>query len=245
MSNLLLHVDAGRVTRRDLENVELPEPTPTWHPVAHTRVLDTVTDRLADMNIPVRREQLGLTHDGARFFGTLDLDLDVYGGDVSLSVGIRNSIDKSISAGLAVGERVFVCDNLCFSGEIVAMRKHTRHILRDLDGKVTEALVQLDKFRELAGQRIERLHNLTLTDSQAHDLMVRAADRGCIAWSGIGRVLAEYREPQHDVFLPRNAWSLMNAFTEVAKVGFQKNPVRASVQTIQLTSLFTSACERN
>lgn len=241
---LLLHCGAARCSRADLEAVEVPPPTQTWHPVAHTTVLDTVLSKLDQLGLEPCRQELAMTHEGARFFATLDLEMAVANG-VNLSIGIRNSIDRSISAGLAVGERVFVCDNLCFSAEIVVMRKHTRFILRDLDAKVSEGLSQLSAYQEVAAARIEGLRQYRLNEPAVHDLVVRAADERCISWSGIGNVLQQWREPQHDQFLPRNAWSLMNAFTEVLKARFERNPVEASGRTIRLTSLFTAACQSN
>jgi hypothetical protein len=52
-------------------------------------------------------------------------------------VGIRNSHDKAFAAGIIAGAQVLVCDNLCFSGEILLARKHTGHIHYDLPVMVT------------------------------------------------------------------------------------------------------------
>jgi len=52
--------------------------------------------------------------------------------DYAWIVGLRNSHDKTYPAGLVAGSKVFVCDNLCFSGEVRLSRKHTRHAVRDL-----------------------------------------------------------------------------------------------------------------
>jgi hypothetical protein len=53
-------------------------------------------------------------------------------------------------------------------------------------------------------------------------------------------VLDEWREPSHEAFLPRTAWSLHNAFTEVAKPRFVSNPTAAAGGTIRLNRLFAS-----
>ena len=46
---------------------------------------------------------------------------------MQLAVGVRSSLDKSISLQWACGSRVFVCDNLAFRSERVIARKHTTH----------------------------------------------------------------------------------------------------------------------
>ena len=45
----------------------------------------------------------------SQFFGTIDLESPIVEG-VSLAVGVRNSIDKSLPIAFAAGERIFICD---------------------------------------------------------------------------------------------------------------------------------------
>ena len=56
--------------------------------------------------------------------------------------------------------------------------------------------------------------NLAL-DVHADSIVVRAADCRAITASQIPDVLKEWRQPEHESFRPRNAWSLFNAFTGV------------------------------
>ena len=56
-----------------------------------------------------------------------------------------------------------------------------------------------------------------MTDTRAHDLVVRALDCGVITSTQVPDVLMEWREPSHEEFTPRTAWSLFNAITEVHK----------------------------
>lgn len=51
-------------------------------------------------------------------------------------VGLRNSNQMRFSAGFLLGEAPFICDNLAFCGEAVAMRKHTKNIRKDLKGQI-------------------------------------------------------------------------------------------------------------
>ena len=104
-------------------------------------------------------------------------------------IGVRNSHDKTRAAGLIAGVRVIVCSNGMFTGDEVCLsRKHTA------------------SYREKE-----------LSDPDAHDLVVRSMDADAVAPSALPRVLKEYREPWHEEFMPRTAWSLYNSFTEVMK----------------------------
>jgi hypothetical protein len=112
-SNLCLHRGARIVTREELDSVEAPPHTETWFPLKHSHVLDSVLGTLEATDFQVQRLQISLSQGNARFFGTLDLCSPVAEG-VSLSVGVRNSIDKTFPLGFCAGSRVFVCDNLAF-----------------------------------------------------------------------------------------------------------------------------------
>ncbi len=83
-------------------------------------------EAMTSFGFTVQREQLTVTKEGKRFFGTLDLVSTLADG-VTLSVGIRNSVDKSFPIGFCAGSRVLVCDNLAFHGELLVTRKHTKH----------------------------------------------------------------------------------------------------------------------
>ena len=56
-----------------------------------------------------------------------------------------------------------------------------------------------------------------ITSRVAHDIIVRALDEGAIVSRRIPHVLEEWRNPRHNEFKKRNAWSLFNAFTESMK----------------------------
>src|SRR5262245_27347393 len=116
-STLVTHCGARMVTREQLAVVPTPAPTRTWFPVGHLKVLTTVEETLRAGGFMPRRESLALSRHGARFFATIDLESELANG-VSLAVGIRNSLDKSLPIGFCAGSRVFICDNLAFRAEV-------------------------------------------------------------------------------------------------------------------------------
>ena len=45
------------------------------------------------------------------------------------AIGIRTANDKSLALQLAIGYRVFICDNMAFHGDLIALkRKHTANL---------------------------------------------------------------------------------------------------------------------
>ena len=145
MSNLCLHRGANVIEMEQLRGVALPDATETWTPVAHDVLVDSVKGALVASGAEIVREEHALYQNGDRYFGLLHLGENNDGGNTV--VGIRNSHDKTFPAGLSLGNHVFVCDNLSFSGDVVVARKHTRFISRDLDRLIYAAVGKLADLR--------------------------------------------------------------------------------------------------
>ncbi len=236
--DLILHCGGKVVEREELNEIVLPDATRTWCPIAHHDLLDQVTDTMQRSGLQIVQQVHGISRDGDRYFGMLQVTNGQNPEDYSMIVGVRNSHDQSFPAALALGACVFVCDNLSFSGEVKLARKHTRHIMRDLPGLVERGIGQLGEHRLKQDERIVAYKDHELTDTQAHDVLINALDCRVITPRAIPNVLCEWRHPKHDEFKPRTAWSLFNAFTE----NFKGNATRSLPQTQKLHGLMDSTC---
>ena len=67
--------------------------------------------------------------------------------------------------------------------------------------------------------RFDAYKEKRITNTTAHDLIIRATDVGVCSNRLIPAVLKQWREPKHDAFQERNVWSLFNSFTEALKEG--------------------------
>src|SRR5205823_1257175 len=85
--------------REQLELVPCPPAEGRWRPVAHATVLTYATQALTDAGYEIEKLQLGLSRCDSRFFGTLTLRSPLASG-ISLAVGLRSSLDKSLSLAL-------------------------------------------------------------------------------------------------------------------------------------------------
>jgi hypothetical protein len=235
---LCLHAGARIVDPEVLREVHTPEPTASWTPVPHCTLVKSVRGALTDSGAEIVKEEHALYRDGARYFGLLHLGENNDGGNTV--VGIRNSHDKTFPAGLSLGNRVFVCDNLSFSGDVTVARKHTRFIGRDLDRLIYAAVGKLADLKVKQAARFTAYRNFGLTNPEAHDLIIRALLARVISGEGIAKVVAGWREPEHEEFRVRNVWSLFNSFTEVLK-GI--NPTAALKRTMTLHGLLDAHCE--
>jgi hypothetical protein len=205
-------VDRGRLCQ-----VTTPKPTLTWTPLPHSRLMDSVEGQLEKRGYRVHNSTCLLSHGGDRFFGTVSISNRENLGYRRM-IGARNSHDKSLAAGLIAGAKVTVCSNGWFFGDEIALsRKHTSRLFEDLDERIEAGFSRIFEAWEQNDLRIVNYREKELSDGDAHDLVVRSMDADAVAPSALPRVLKEYREPWHEEFMPRTAWSLYNAFTEVMK----------------------------
>ena len=238
MSSLCLHTGAKIIEMEQLRDVATPEATPTWTPVAHDALVDSVKGALVSSGASIVKEEHALYRDGARYFGLLHLSENNDGGNTV--IGIRNSHDNTFPAGVSLGNHVFVCDNLSFSGDVTVARKHTRFIGRDLDRLIYFAVGKLADLRQKQLVRFAAYKGRELSDVEAHDLIVRALLAHIISGEAVTKVVGEWRKPAHDEFAPRNVWSLFNDFTEVLKGIAPQAAVR---RTMTLHGLLDAHCQ--
>jgi len=222
MNGLYLHCGAAAVDRKAVARVATPAPDGAHYPIPHQLLLDCVEHQIKASGMAILEEAHALTQGGARYFGMLRLaNRTADGGmpaDVSLVIGIRNTHDKAWSAALALGNHVFCCDNLAFSGEVLVGRKHTRNIERDLPLLIPRAFGALGYERDCQERRIAVYQGAPITDERAHDVIVRSLiDERIFPAANFVRIVECWRKPLHPEFAARDVWSLSNAYTEVAK----------------------------
>jgi Domain of unknown function (DUF932) len=226
---LMLHTGARTVAREQLGLVPLPPRTASYVPIAHDRLLTGVQETLTRAGLSVVAESYGLSRNGARFFGLMQLANGHNAEDFGLVVGVRNSHDQSFPAGIVVGASVFVCDNLSFSGEIRLARKHTSRIEVDMPQLIERAVGQMGDLRRNQEQRFAAYKQAELTDTAAHDLIIQALDARIIGPTKVPAVLKEWRQPRHPEFREgKSAWRLFSAFTEEQKGNLDFLPKRTT-----------------
>jgi hypothetical protein len=216
MTGLIAHRGAQLIGRQDLRMLPTPEATETHKPVPHATIVQALVESLGFRHFDVTEDQYAVTPDGMRMFGVLTINVEESG--VRFVIGVRNSHDKSFSLGLTVGYKVFVCDNLAFTGDFTPItRKHTSHF--DPTEVIDIGIGKMQRHFEPMKCQIHVWRKHTLPDDAARLVIYRAFIEGGLE---VPRHLAravhhEYFNPTHPDFEPRTAWSLSNAFTGAFK----------------------------
>lgn len=215
MSKLCLHAGGQLAGIDEIKALAVPDATATWQPVPHHLVIDEVTRSVESSGLAVSERSFAIAKGGDRMFGILTLG---GGTDYATTIGIRNSHDKSFPVGLALGSRVFVCDNLAFSSEVTISTKHTRYVLDRLPRLIGEGVARLVQRRVHQERRLELYRQTEVRGlAHLHDLVLRSYRAKAIPARAIAEVLEEYEQPRHPEFKEPTLWSYFNSVTEVLK----------------------------
>lgn len=236
MSDATLMTPRGsqRVTRDELARIEPPPATESWKPLKHSDLVDALHAELAGRGLEVRKEQYAVQHDGTRLFGTMDLAWQET-EERQASIGLRTSNDKRMALQIAVGLKVLVCDNMCFAGDIIALkRKHTSGM--NLPFELAGAVDRYQERFSVLTTGIERLKNTWASEKEAKVALHELFAQRILPLRLFHEVLRQF----HDVEAPRYGstyWALHNAATAHIKTMEPGPAFRATLRLGQLLRL--------
>jgi len=205
----------------DLSMIAVPERTETYIPVSHQELVTRVkkAGMLHYGRQPIKTT-LETNQRGQQLFGSMVFPSDTKGSDIS--VGFRNSYDKTLPIGLCAGSQITVCSNLMFVGDIVKLRKHTQNIEEDMDALIAELFTQTDKLHGKAQEDASYMHDIQLSNEQVGDYFGQLfVNQNVLNGAQLKTATKEWFESQ--VFKSRNLWSAYNACTEALKTSHPSN----------------------
>lgn len=215
-STLVAHCGARKINRAELKDLPLPEATETHQPLSHFELVEALIETLSYRYLKVKRDEYAVSKDGMKMFGVMDLEYGFTG--CSYSIGMRNSNDKSMRLALTAGYRVFVCDNMMFSGDFEPLlHKHTKNL--NLLDSLSIAVDRIHRNFEPMKEKVKLWQKTRLSDRTAKLVIYEAfLDRKLkVPRALLPVVHSLYFKPEHDAFAARNLWSLSNAFTSAFK----------------------------
>ncbi len=217
IGTLITHSGATSVTARELASIEPPPATKSWKPVRHGELVSVIRDQLATRGLAIRAESYAVQRDGALLFGVLDLAWHA-NGEFAAALGLRTGNDRSMSIQIAVGMRVFVCDNLAFAGDLIALRrKHTAGL--DLPREIGGAIDRYQEGVVALEHGIDRLQRTEISDRTAKEMIFDVFAQAILPVRFFRPAVDLYFDPPNDApdVTPRTLWGLHNAMTRQVK----------------------------
>ena len=209
------------VQLEDLRFIPTPEPTYSWKPVSHHNMVEVLKSELHSHGLAITSENYSVAAGGLNLFGVFnvigDHDPEI-GMPAAFSIGFRHSNKKQFAIQMVAGLNVFVCSNLCFSGDMITLkRKHTSGLnLRwELANGVDRYLVKSAALED----EINFMRARDVTPLEAKAFLVDNVVNGNLPQALLKTAYENYFE--HDDNKPdcadRTAWGLHNAVTRAIR----------------------------
>lgn len=239
-STLIAHCGTRKITRAELQSLPVPEATDTHQPLSHFELIETLVETLSYRYLKVKRDEYAISKDGMRMFGVLDLEYGFTG--CCYSIGLRNSNDKTMRLAMTAGYRVFVCDNMMFSGEFQPLLyKHTKNL--NLADSLSIAVDRIHRNFAPMKEQVKLWRETEVSADLAKLIIYEAfLDRKLQVPRFLLPLVHDcYFRPQHEAFRGRNLWSLSNAFTSAFK---RLKPVQQFAATAKLGGFLETVADR-
>lgn len=217
MKDMMVHCGGEGVQREALDLIPLPEATESYIPVPHFEL----TGRIKAISEVVLKdysligENYAIARSGNQMFALLKFGTE--DTETGLSVAFRNSYDRSMSIGIAVGATVFICDNLALQGDLVVMKKHTKNVWLDLEQQIIATLYKsIERYSQILVDR-DTMKGQRINNDQGFQFLGLAYGHGILSPRQLTVAKENWVSPEHEEFKDRNYWSLYNACTDALK----------------------------
>jgi len=214
---LLLHQGGQECSLDDLRDIPMPVETRSFKPVSHYDLAVNIAKVAGELlsEFTLKSSQYGVARDGGQLFGVHTFQNS--NTELGLSIAFRNSLDKSLSVGMAFGASVFVCDNLALQGEIIKIRKHTTNIHTDLEEMILTGVYRARTSFISAVDDAILMQQIEISTDGAYHALGHLFGHKVLSPRQMPVALKEWNLPSHEEFEPRTLWSLYNAVTEALK----------------------------
>ena len=243
MRQSVMHCGAEAVPYPMLVGLPMPERTETHLPIQHHQFFELAQDRLLKQGYTITNPKHYLNREAAHYFALMQIqhEDEDQAAEHSTMCALRNSHDKTFAASLAVGARVFVCDNLSFSGDIVVGRKHTPNIWDELPQIFEGAIKKIRVMRKRQDIRFAEYREAPLDDYTADHLIMQTYREGIINLKRIGAVNKEWHNPSAD-HGDKSVWRYFNAVTKALGPVSTNQLIQLPKKTIDLHLLLDQWC---
>lgn len=149
----------------ELLSVPVPQDTETYTAIPHGVIIKELKDAIRSNGLSIVDSRYYSNSFGRKVSG----DFIIHNPDSAefrYQVGWKNSYDKSMSFGLALGLNVFVCSNGVVSGEYTVARKHTGNALEVVREFIYDVVPQV---KSIADEAIAFMEHLKKVPTTLHD----------------------------------------------------------------------------
>lgn len=208
----------NRKNKEDLGKIFTPDRTDTYEPIGHLQLVNflekSVPGLLGD-EYSMIDNSYGTARKDQLLFGMMTFKNEAK--DMGLSVGYRNSLDRTLSVGIAFGANVFVCENLMMTGDIFVMKKHTPNVWVGLPELVEEKVPQAGGIYHSLREDVDMMKNMPIKKDQGFQLLGLMRGHKILNAQQTNIAFKEFVNPSYKEHKDGSVMQVYNACTEALK----------------------------
>ena len=221
-NQLLTTCGSQRCSLEQLLTIPEPKKTKSYTPLNHydfaVNILTIASDLLKGYRFD--GDSYALSSDGQKMFGVITYRKinSQQNEELKVAIGLRNSYNKTMSAGLVLGSTVLVCDNLVFSGDIKVMRKHSGvDMHEDLNDQIVTAIYKSQHNFQQIRHDVELMKQKPMNQHQKYEYIGMLTGEGVLSATQSTTAFKELWKPSHEEFQVDTLWAGYNCATEALK----------------------------
>jgi hypothetical protein len=199
-----------------LQKIEVNPLGPRHKPLNHGLALELFKDKLLDKGIEYEGEKGLMSPDTLKYAYVVNI---THNKEFSFCFGFVNYNNRQKCFTIIAGERVMVCSNEMFTGQIQESKKrHVNSLLGEIDAKMDLGLDYFNKFKDKRVDEIGVMKKREFGEPQLGKVVLNMHRNTTMSNTDIDRVIGEWDNPTYDYGVSKNtAWSFQNACTHVFK----------------------------
>lgn len=218
MNNIILKAKGVKqISREQAIAIPVPESTRSYCPISNVEIIKTALESLDREGFSLKSEFHKCDGSLSKFVG----GFIIHGGskDMDIMFGYKNSYDKSMSAGFAVGANIMICSNSVVTGEISMKRKHTGDGNIDITNGISEGLLRLgDNFIHLE-KLLNRMKEIEISRRTCCELVGRLyLEEEIITLQQLSIIKRELSNESFDYNVENSLYNLYQATTHSLKI---------------------------
>lgn len=221
-SQLLTQCGSTHCKLEQLLTIPEPKKTKTYTPLNHydfaVNILTIASDLLKGYRFD--GDSYALSSDGQKMFGVITYRKinSQQNEELKVAIGLRNSHNKSMAAGLVLGSTVLVCDNLVFSGDIKVMRKHQgKDMHEDLHDQIVTAIYKSQHNFHQISHDVQLMKQKPMNQHKKYEYIGMLTGEGILSATQSSTAFKELWKPSHEEFQVDTLWAGYNCATEALK----------------------------
>lgn len=188
-----------------------------YSPITHKQVIETIGEYLYKQNYTICKENYLSASNGQRAVGRLAINCG--DNEFAYEISWKNSLDGSMSFGLASGTHTFICTNGSVYGDISAFRtKHRGNANQTILLEIEKAVNLMEETVKLHTWRRDRLKDHEISRKTIAELCGRLfIEDEIIKANQLGIIKKEIENPSFNYNCPNSAWEFYQHCTHAIK----------------------------